>query len=87
MQQFTAAPNHGGTYSNGANLSYPNYLPSRTGARNGTCSQMYCHSDGTGGGLKTGNMGKHPSCRLYGLSWRQCRDRGPCDGDREAPAH
>jgi predicted CxxxxCH...CXXCH cytochrome family protein len=48
---FTAAPNNGaGTpaYSKTANLAYPAYLPSQTSAanRNGTCTNMYCHSDG-----------------------------------------
>jgi len=49
--QFTAAPNSGGTYSKTADLAYPTYLPSRTSAanRNGTCSSMYCHSNGNGG--------------------------------------
>lgn len=48
--QFNAAPNSGGTYSNSANLSYPNYLPSQTAAssRNGSCANMYCHSTGAG---------------------------------------
>jgi predicted CxxxxCH...CXXCH cytochrome family protein len=48
---FTAAPNNGAgtpTYSKTANLAYPAYLPSQTIAanRNGTCTNMYCHSDG-----------------------------------------
>jgi predicted CxxxxCH...CXXCH cytochrome family protein len=44
---FHAAPNSGGSYS--GNVSYPGYLPSKTPARNGTCSTLYCHSDGNGG--------------------------------------
>ncbi|WP_214174241.1 CxxxxCH/CxxCH domain c-type cytochrome [Geomobilimonas luticola] len=42
---FTAAPNDSGTYS--GNVSYPNYLPSKSPARNGTCTNLYCHSPGT----------------------------------------
>jgi predicted CxxxxCH...CXXCH cytochrome family protein len=51
--RFTAAPNSGGTYSKTANLTYPNYLPSRNPVRDGSCSAMYCHSDGNGGAPKT----------------------------------
>ncbi len=53
--RFTAAPNTAGTYSKTANLNYPNYLPSQTTAanRNGSCTAMYCHSDGNGGAAKT----------------------------------
>ncbi|WP_236685634.1 CxxxxCH/CxxCH domain c-type cytochrome [Geobacter pickeringii] len=53
--RFTAAPNTTGTYSKTANLAYPAYLPSQTTAanRNGTCTAMYCHSDGAGGAAKT----------------------------------
>ncbi|AJE02507.1 CxxxxCH/CxxCH domain c-type cytochrome [Geobacter pickeringii] len=53
--QFTAAPNTTGTYSKTTDLAYPTYLPSQTTAanRNGTCSAMYCHSDGAGGAAKT----------------------------------
>ncbi|WP_298268835.1 CxxxxCH/CxxCH domain-containing protein [Geobacter sp.] len=47
--RFTATPNTGGTYSKSANLTYPNYLPSKNPMRDGTCSGMYCHSDGAGG--------------------------------------
>ncbi|WP_243689448.1 CxxxxCH/CxxCH domain c-type cytochrome [Geotalea toluenoxydans] len=45
---FNGAPNSGGDYGKPQNLSYPNYLPSRTRAedRNGSCSNLYCHSDG-----------------------------------------
>ncbi|GFE56444.1 CxxxxCH/CxxCH domain-containing protein [Geobacter sp. AOG1] len=42
---FTATPNNGGTYS--GNVSYPNYLPSKSPARNGNCTNLYCHSPGT----------------------------------------
>lgn len=42
--QFTASPNTGGTYD--GNVSYPAYLPSNNPARNGTCSNLYCHSNG-----------------------------------------
>lgn len=43
---FAAAPNNGsGSYS--GDTSYPNYLPSSTPARNGTCTNLYCHSNGT----------------------------------------
>ncbi|BDV44292.1 cytochrome c [Geotalea uraniireducens] len=53
--RFTAAPNTGGTYSKTADLAYPAYLPSQTPAanRNGTCTSMYCHSDGNGGAART----------------------------------
>ncbi|RII26037.1 MAG: CxxxxCH/CxxCH domain-containing protein, partial [Geobacter sp.] len=34
----------GGTYS--GDLSYPNYLPSQNPARNGACTNLYCHSSG-----------------------------------------
>jgi predicted CxxxxCH...CXXCH cytochrome family protein len=51
--QFTAAPNSGGSYSKSANLNYPNYLPSQNPLRDGTCSTMYCHSDGSGGAAKS----------------------------------
>lgn len=53
LLQFTAAPNTAGTYSKTANLTYPNYLPSRNPVRDGSCSAMYCHSDGIGGAAKT----------------------------------
>ncbi|KAF0220457.1 MAG: hypothetical protein FD174_1111 [Geobacteraceae bacterium] len=54
LLRFTAAPNTGGSYSKTTNLAYPNYLPSQTPAanRNGTCANMFCHSDGTGGAPK-----------------------------------
>ncbi|ACM21475.1 cytochrome c, 37 heme-binding sites [Geotalea daltonii FRC-32] len=52
---FNVAPNSGGGYGKPQNLSYPNYLPSRTRAedRNGSCSNLYCHSDGQEGAPKT----------------------------------
>jgi len=49
--QFTAAPNDNGSYS--GVVSYPEYLPSRNPLRNGTCTNLYCHSDGSGGVAKT----------------------------------
>ncbi|BBA71307.1 CxxxxCH/CxxCH domain c-type cytochrome [Geobacter sulfurreducens] len=54
LLRFTVAPNTTGTYSKTANLNYPNYLPSQTTAanRNGTCTAMYCHSDGNGGAAR-----------------------------------
>ncbi|WP_298272310.1 CxxxxCH/CxxCH domain-containing protein [Geobacter sp.] len=45
--RFTKAPNSGGTYS--GTVTYPSYLPSQSTTRNGTCSDLYCHSDGRGG--------------------------------------
>jgi len=45
--RFTKAPNSAGTYS-GA-VTYPDYLPSQSPTRNGTCTNLYCHSDGRGG--------------------------------------
>ncbi len=44
---FTTFPNTGGIYS--GNIAYPDYLPSQSPARNGSCSGTYCHSDGKGG--------------------------------------
>jgi predicted CxxxxCH...CXXCH cytochrome family protein len=38
--------NAGGSYS--GTLTYPAYLPSQSPARNGTCSGLYCHSNGSG---------------------------------------
>jgi len=46
--RFTAPPNSGGTYSGGT-TEYPDYLPRLNPARNGSCSDIYCHSDGRGG--------------------------------------
>jgi len=46
--QFAAPPNSGGTY-NGGTTDYPDYLPRLSPARNGSCSGIYCHSDGRGG--------------------------------------
>lgn len=43
--RFATAPNSGGSYS-GA-VGYPAYLPSGSPPRNGSCSGVYCHSDGT----------------------------------------
>ncbi|ABB32695.1 cytochrome c [Geobacter metallireducens GS-15] len=45
--KFTKTPNSGGTYS--GVLTYPGYLPSQNPPRNGTCANLYCHSDGRGG--------------------------------------
>ena len=42
--RFNAAPNSGGTYT--GDVTYPNYLPSQSPARNGTCTGLYCHSSG-----------------------------------------
>ena len=50
--QFSTAPNSGGTYTGGS-TAYPNYLPSQSPAHNGTCSNLYCHSDGKGGPAAT----------------------------------
>lgn len=44
--RFVTTPNSGGTYS--GNVDYPNYLPSSSPPRNGTCSNLYCHSDALG---------------------------------------
>ena len=42
---FTSAPNSGfGRYT--GNTNYPNYLPSQSPPRNGTCKNLYCHSPG-----------------------------------------
>lgn len=45
--QFTTDPNSGGTYTGGT-LTYPEYLLPAS-ARNGSCNDIYCHSDGRGG--------------------------------------
>jgi predicted CxxxxCH...CXXCH cytochrome family protein len=46
--QFTAAPNTFGRYSGGSN-AYPDYLPQvPSPPRNGSCTDLYCHSDGRG---------------------------------------
>src|SRR5512133_2324117 len=43
---FASVPNNGsGSYS--GTTSYPNYLPSSSPSRNGSCSATYCHSPGT----------------------------------------
>ena len=42
--QFTNTPNSNGSYS--GTVSYPAYLPSQNPSRSGTCSNLYCHSDG-----------------------------------------
>ncbi|QSV44229.1 CxxxxCH/CxxCH domain c-type cytochrome [Geobacter benzoatilyticus] len=42
---FAAAPNSGfGRYT--GNTNYPDYLPSQSPPRNGTCKNLYCHSPG-----------------------------------------
>ncbi|HZV80847.1 MAG TPA: CxxxxCH/CxxCH domain-containing protein, partial [Geobacteraceae bacterium] len=46
--QFTTPPNSGGTYTGGT-TNYPDYLPRLNPARNGSCNDIYCHSDGRGG--------------------------------------
>ncbi|NVN98044.1 MAG: CxxxxCH/CxxCH domain-containing protein [Geobacteraceae bacterium] len=45
--QFSGT-NMQGRYTSGS-TGYPNYLPSQNPARNGTCTAIYCHSDGRGG--------------------------------------
>lgn len=46
---FAAAPNNGfGRYT--GNTNYPNYLPSQSPPRNGTCKNLYCHSPGNKAG-------------------------------------
>jgi len=43
---FATAPNNGfGRYT--GNVTYPGYLPSRNAGRNGSCTNVYCHSPGT----------------------------------------
>ena len=40
----------GGTYGGpGSSAGYPEYLPSQNPKRDGTCTSLYCHSDGRGG--------------------------------------
>ncbi|GAB4299064.1 MAG: hypothetical protein Fur0034_10430 [Desulfuromonadia bacterium] len=65
--RFTIFPNRSGLYS--GDVSYPNYLTNPL--RNGTCSQLYCHSDGMGGEpLQTPTWGGTlPGCRgCHGFS-------------------
>ncbi|WP_284694454.1 CxxxxCH/CxxCH domain-containing protein [Geomonas sp. Red32] len=50
MVGFLSAPNSGGAYS--GNLAYPAYLPSQNPPRNGSCTALYCHSNGAGGAAK-----------------------------------
>ncbi|AJE04967.1 hypothetical protein GPICK_15940 [Geobacter pickeringii] len=45
LVQFTTAPN-GGAGAYGGTVSYPNYLPSQSPPRNGSCRGLYCHSNG-----------------------------------------
>ena len=49
--QFKSAPNDGGLY--GGTVNYPAFLPSQNPSRNGTCTELYCHSDGQGGAART----------------------------------
>ena len=46
--QFTTTPNNGGAYS--GIITNTNYLPSQNKERNGTCSSIYCHSNGSPAG-------------------------------------
>ena len=45
LLQFVTTPNSGGAYS--GDISYPLYLYNQS--RNGSCSGLYCHSNGRGG--------------------------------------
>jgi predicted CxxxxCH...CXXCH cytochrome family protein len=44
--QFSGAANRSGVYAAGAETNYPNYLPSQLPTRNGSCTNLYCHSSG-----------------------------------------
>jgi predicted CxxxxCH...CXXCH cytochrome family protein len=62
LVRFGKLPNSGGAYS--GNVSYPTYLDNTS--RTGTCSSVYCHSDGKGdfrtptwGGATLGCKGCH----------------------------
>ena len=44
---FATSPNSGGTYSGAT--GYPDYLPSSRSARDGSCTNLYCHSNGNDG--------------------------------------
>ncbi len=44
---FKTFPNTTGHYS--GTIAYPDYLPSKSPARSGSCTNLYCHSDGSGG--------------------------------------
>ncbi|GAB7026999.1 CxxxxCH/CxxCH domain c-type cytochrome [Geotalea toluenoxydans] len=51
LLQFTTHPNGGGSYS--GVMTNINYLPSQNKDRNGTCSGIYCHSNGSPDGRGT----------------------------------
>ena len=44
--RFTRFPNNSTSGFYTGDVSYPAYLPSQSPARNGGCSNLYCHSDG-----------------------------------------
>src|SRR6185369_10770120 len=46
--RFVTTPNSGGSYIGGSD-AYPGYLPAYSPARNGSCTDFYCHSNGSGG--------------------------------------
>jgi predicted CxxxxCH...CXXCH cytochrome family protein len=74
--RFTTPPNSGGTYN--GDVSYPNYLPSQNQGRNGTCTNLYCHSDGRGGApTKTMSWGGGTQTRCYSCHKGRTVDNTP----------
>lgn len=61
---FSIGSQSGGSYSR--DLSYPGYLPSQNPVRNGTCSNLYCHSNAVGGQpLTTPRWGDSGTMKCY----------------------
>jgi len=80
--QFTTAPNSGGSYDGGS-ANYPDYLPRLNPARNGSCTDIYCHSDGRGGApVKTLTWSDTKTTDCYTCHRGRTTDSTPgnCDG-------
>jgi len=75
--RFTTAPNTFGTYS--GNVAYPNFLPSRNPTRDGVCSNLYCHSNGAGGGPMVAPRWSGPASRCYFCHKGKTSDNTPLD--------
>jgi predicted CxxxxCH...CXXCH cytochrome family protein len=78
--QFTTFPNQGGSYSR--DLTYPNYLPSKAGLRNGICLGLYCHSPGN----KNSGFDAPNQAAIWGnfLSCTGCHKANYASGDAMA---
>lgn len=75
---FIGSPQgNSGTYSKAANLSYPAYLTTIAGNRNGNCSNIYCHSPGN----KTSNFDPPNQTATWGgaLSCNGCHKDSTAD--------